>query len=60
VWSADITVVNPNPGQLGVVKSAAAALGKLGLDYNGWIPAHPPQPDRPLTKADLTAALATK
>jgi glyoxylase-like metal-dependent hydrolase (beta-lactamase superfamily II) len=60
VWSADITVVNPNPGQLGVVKSAADALGRLGLDYNGWIPAHPPQPDRPLTKADVTAAVATK
>ncbi|HET9362851.1 MAG TPA: MBL fold metallo-hydrolase [Vicinamibacterales bacterium] len=60
VWSADITVVNPNPAQLGVVKSAADALGKLGLDYNGWIPAHPPQPDRPLTKADVTAALAPK
>jgi hypothetical protein len=60
VWSADITVVNPNPGQLGVVRSAAETLDKLKVDYNGWIPAHPPQPDRPLTKADVTAALATK
>ena len=56
LWTADITVVNPTPVQLGVVKSAVAALDKLKLDYNAWIPAHPPNPDRPLTKADVVAA----
>jgi glyoxylase-like metal-dependent hydrolase (beta-lactamase superfamily II) len=56
LWSADITVVNPNPAQLGVVKSTVETLSKLKLDYNGWIPAHPPNPDKPLTRADVTAA----
>jgi glyoxylase-like metal-dependent hydrolase (beta-lactamase superfamily II) len=59
LWSADITVVNPNPAQLGVVKSAVEAIDKLKLDYNSWIPAHPPNPDRALTKADVTAAVTT-
>jgi glyoxylase-like metal-dependent hydrolase (beta-lactamase superfamily II) len=59
LWSADITVVNPNPGQLGVVKAAAETLDKLKLDYNSWIPAHPPNPDKPLTKADVMAAVKT-
>jgi glyoxylase-like metal-dependent hydrolase (beta-lactamase superfamily II) len=59
LWSADITVVNPNPNQLGVVKSAVEALNKLKLDFNSWIPAHPPNPDRPLTRADVMAAAAT-
>jgi len=59
LWTADITIVNPNPNQLGVVKSAAAALNKLNLDYNIYIPAHPPNPDKPLTKADFAAAAAT-
>jgi glyoxylase-like metal-dependent hydrolase (beta-lactamase superfamily II) len=58
LWTADITIVNPNPNQLGVVKSAAAALNKLNLDYNIYIPAHPPNPDKPLTKADFAAAAA--
>ena len=57
LWSADVTVVNPNPNQLGVVKSAVAALDRLKLDYNTWIPAHPPNPDKPLTKADVMAAV---
>jgi glyoxylase-like metal-dependent hydrolase (beta-lactamase superfamily II) len=56
VWSADITAVNPNPAQLGVVKSAVEALNKLKLDFNAWIPAHPPNPDKPLTRADVMAA----
>lgn len=59
IWSADITVVNPAPAQLGVVKAAAETINRLNLDYNSWIPAHPPNPDRPLTKADVTAAAAT-
>src|SRR5262245_22694621 len=57
LWSADITVVNANPNQLGVVKSAVEAFDKLKLDYNAWIPAHPPNPDKPLTKADVMAAV---
>jgi len=57
MWSADITAVNPNPAQLGVVKSAVEAMNQLKLDYNSWIPAHPPNPDKPLTRADVTAAV---
>jgi glyoxylase-like metal-dependent hydrolase (beta-lactamase superfamily II) len=57
LWTADITVVNPTPPQLGVLKSAAAVIDRLKLDYNSWLPAHPPNPDKPLTKADVTAAL---
>jgi glyoxylase-like metal-dependent hydrolase (beta-lactamase superfamily II) len=58
LWTADITVVNPNPAQLGVLKSAVAAIDRLKLDYNTWLPSHPPNPDRPLTKADVTAAVS--
>jgi glyoxylase-like metal-dependent hydrolase (beta-lactamase superfamily II) len=57
LWSADITVVNPNPGQLGVVKAAVEAINRLKLDFNTWIPAHPPNPDRPLTRTDVMAAV---
>lgn len=60
LYTADITVVNPNPGQLGTVKSMVQALDTLKLDYNTFIPAHPPNPDRPLTRADVTAAVAGK
>jgi glyoxylase-like metal-dependent hydrolase (beta-lactamase superfamily II) len=60
VWSADITVVNPNPNQLGVVKSAAETITKLKLNYGTWIPAHPPNPDKPLTNADVAAAAGAK
>jgi glyoxylase-like metal-dependent hydrolase (beta-lactamase superfamily II) len=56
LWSADITVVNPNPAQQGVVKSTVEALNKLKVDFNAFIPAHPPNPDKPLTRADLLAA----
>jgi glyoxylase-like metal-dependent hydrolase (beta-lactamase superfamily II) len=59
LWTADITVVNPNPIQLGTLRAAVAALSRLKLDYNAWIPAHPPNPDRPLTKADVLAAAGT-
>ena len=59
VWSADITAVNPNPGQLAVVKAANETLNKLKFDYNTWIQAHPPNPDKPLTKADVVAAAGT-
>jgi glyoxylase-like metal-dependent hydrolase (beta-lactamase superfamily II) len=60
VWSADITAVNPNPGQLATVRAANETLTKLNLDYNAWIQAHPPNPDKPLTKADVVAAAGTK
>ena len=59
LWTADITVVNPTPAQLGVLKSAVDALNRLKIDYNAWIPAHPPNPDRPLTQADVIAAAGT-
>jgi len=57
LWTADITALNPNSAQLGVLKSAVAAIDRLKLDYNAWLPAHPPNPDRPLTKADVMAAV---
>ena len=60
VWTADITIINSTPAQLGVVRAAAETLDKAKLDYAAWIPAHPPNPDRPLTKADVTTALAAK
>jgi hypothetical protein len=41
------------------VKSAVDALNKLKLDFNAWIPAHPPNPDKPLTRADVMAAAGT-
>jgi glyoxylase-like metal-dependent hydrolase (beta-lactamase superfamily II) len=56
LWTADITAVNPNPGQLGVVKALVETTDRLKLDYTIFIPAHPPNPDRPLTKADVTQA----
>ena len=59
LWTADITVVNPNPVQLGTCEAAVASLDRLNLDYNTWMPAHPPNPDRPLTKADVLAAAGT-
>jgi glyoxylase-like metal-dependent hydrolase (beta-lactamase superfamily II) len=59
LWAADVTVVNPNPNQVGVVRSAVQTFNRLNLDYSSWIPAHPPNPDRPLTKADVTAAAGT-
>jgi glyoxylase-like metal-dependent hydrolase (beta-lactamase superfamily II) len=59
LWTADITAVNPNPVQLGTLRASVAALNKLKLDYDAWIPAHPPNPDRPITKADVLAAAGT-
>ena len=57
LWTADITVVNATPVQLGTLKSAVSTFDRLKLDYNTWLPAHPPNPDKPLTKADVTAAV---
>ena len=59
LWTADITVVNPNPIQLGTLRAAVSAINRQKLDYETWIPAHPPNPDRPLTKADVQAAAGT-
>lgn len=56
LWTADVTVVNPNPTQLATLRAVNTATS--GLDYTTFIPAHPPNPDRPLTKADVTAAVA--
>jgi glyoxylase-like metal-dependent hydrolase (beta-lactamase superfamily II) len=56
VWTADITVVGPTPVQLATVRAAVDTLTRLKLDYNAWIPAHPPNPDKPLTRADVLAA----
>jgi glyoxylase-like metal-dependent hydrolase (beta-lactamase superfamily II) len=58
LYTADITVVNPTPVQLGTLKSVVGVLNKLKLDFESWIPAHPPNPDKPLTKADVMAAAA--
>jgi glyoxylase-like metal-dependent hydrolase (beta-lactamase superfamily II) len=59
LWSADMTAVNPNPAQLAVLKSAVQVFNSLKLDFNAWIPAHPPNPDKPLTRADVMAAAGT-
>src|SRR5262249_46258902 len=57
--TANKTAVNPNPGQLGVVNALVETTDRLKRDYNVFIPAHPPNPDQPLTKADVTKAAAT-
>jgi glyoxylase-like metal-dependent hydrolase (beta-lactamase superfamily II) len=57
VWTADVSIVNPTPVQLATVKAVAATLDRLKIDYTTWLPAHPPNPDRPLTKADVMKAL---
>ena len=56
LWTADITGANPNPNQLGVLRSAVQAVNRLKLDVNTWIQAHPLNPDKPLTRADVMAA----
>jgi glyoxylase-like metal-dependent hydrolase (beta-lactamase superfamily II) len=56
LWSADITVVNPNPVQLATLRAVHTATAQL--DYTSFIPAHPPNPERALTKADVTTAVA--
>ena len=60
LWTADITIVTPTPVQLATVKSAVTTIDKLKLDYETWLPAHPPNPDRPLTKADVVAGAGGK
>jgi hypothetical protein len=41
---------------LGVLESAVQAFNSLKLGFNSWIPAHPPNTDKPLTRADVMAA----
>jgi glyoxylase-like metal-dependent hydrolase (beta-lactamase superfamily II) len=60
LWTADISIVNPTPAQLGTVKAVAATLDRLKLDYTVWLPAHPPNPDRPLTKDDVAKAVGAR
>ena len=56
--TGDVTANNATPAQVGVVKSFVAASTRLNFtDYNAWIPVHAPNPDRPMTKADVTAAV---
>jgi glyoxylase-like metal-dependent hydrolase (beta-lactamase superfamily II) len=57
--TGDITVNNPNPAQVGVVRSAVRRFNELRLDYQTWIPVHAPNPDRPMTKADVDAVTTT-
>jgi hypothetical protein len=59
LWSADITAVNPNPGQLASLRAVNDTVSKLKLDYAVFLTAHPPNPDpgRPLTRDDVTKAL---
>jgi glyoxylase-like metal-dependent hydrolase (beta-lactamase superfamily II) len=57
LWSADVTAINPNPAQLAVLKAVAQKTSTL--DYTNWIQAHPPNPDRPITKADVQATLGS-
>ena len=49
-------VVNPNPGQLGM--SGGGAADPAEPDYDTWIQAHPPNPDRPLPDQGRRAAAA--
>jgi glyoxylase-like metal-dependent hydrolase (beta-lactamase superfamily II) len=58
LWSADITGLNPNPGQLPALQAVVQVTDKLKVDYNSWLQAHPPNPDKPLTRAEVTAAAA--
>jgi glyoxylase-like metal-dependent hydrolase (beta-lactamase superfamily II) len=58
LYTADMNIVNANPAQLATVRATALVTSKL--DYNTYIMAHPPNPDRPLTKADVVAALGTR
>ena len=55
--TADVSIVNPTPVQLATAKAVAATLDRLKLDYHAWLPSHPPNPDRPLTKADVAKAV---
>jgi glyoxylase-like metal-dependent hydrolase (beta-lactamase superfamily II) len=57
LWSADVTVLNPNPTQLATLRAVNTVTSRF--DYTAFIPAHPPNPDRALTKADVTTAVGS-
>jgi glyoxylase-like metal-dependent hydrolase (beta-lactamase superfamily II) len=59
LYTADVTVVNPNPVQLSVLKAVVGLVDRLKLDYHTWMPSHPPNPDRPLTRADVMSAVGS-
>lgn len=56
--AGDITISNPSPAQVGVVRSAVRRFNELNLDYQMWVPVHPVTPERPVTKADVDAVAA--
>ena len=60
LYTADMNVVNANPAQLVTVRAAVQVTDRLNLDYNSYIMAHPANPDRPISKADVVAAAGTK
>ena len=55
IHTGDVTVVGATPAQVGVVRSFVTVANRLNLDYTTWVPAHPPNPDRPISKADVEA-----
>ncbi len=57
LYTADLTVINPNPVQMGSLRVAVETFDRLNLDYETWIPAHPLNPPRSLTRADVRAAV---
>jgi glyoxylase-like metal-dependent hydrolase (beta-lactamase superfamily II) len=57
MYTADVSAVNPTPVQLAMLRDVVATLNRLNLSYDSWIQAHPPMPDRPLTRADVNAAM---
>ena len=58
-WTADITAVNPTPAQLPATKATAETVNRLKLDFNTFIQAHPLNPDRPITRAELMSGAGT-
>jgi glyoxylase-like metal-dependent hydrolase (beta-lactamase superfamily II) len=59
VWTADITGVNPNPAQLPATRATAETINKQKLDFTTFIQAHPLNPDRPITRAELMTSAGT-
>ena len=53
--------INGLAASLGVLAresgAAVETFNRLNLDYQTWIPAHPPTPDRTLTRADVMAVV---
>src|SRR4030095_9500119 len=62
LFSADFGIPNPGAAQAPVNPSLivlVANLNRLKLDFKPFITVHTPVPDRPLTRADLMAAVGT-